>query len=189
MSKYSEMVGNEIVGLSGNKLEVLPDKSIFIQEITSKIGEVFPIVEINDQKPWGGYIRFDNNVAGGFIKEFFPGVSMKEVALDIENIELSPKILIVSPKQRLSWQYHNRRAECWSFLTAGGYHKSEDDNQGEPIYVEPGHFIQFNVGERHRLIGQHTNDYAVVAEIWQHVDPDNTSDEDDIIRIDDDYKR
>ena len=42
-------------------------------------------------------------------------------------------------------------------------------------------------GERHRLIG--LDDYAVVAEIWQHTDANHPSDEDDIIRVQDDFGR
>ena len=42
-------------------------------------------------------------------------------------------------------------------------------------------------GERHRLIG--LTDYVVLAEIWQHTDPNNPSDENDIVRLSDDYGR
>ena len=40
---------------------------------------------------------------------------------------------------------------------------------------------------RHRIIG--TNDYAIVAEIWIHTDKSNPSDENDIIRLQDDFNR
>jgi hypothetical protein len=42
-------------------------------------------------------------------------------------------------------------------------------------------------GERHRLIGFET--WGVVAEFWQHTDPTNPSNEEDIIRLQDDYSR
>ena len=42
-------------------------------------------------------------------------------------------------------------------------------------------------GERHRIIGM--DDYAIVAEIWIHTDKYNPSDEDDIVRLKDDYDR
>ena len=42
-------------------------------------------------------------------------------------------------------------------------------------------------GERHRLIG--LNKTSVVAEIWQHTDATHPSDEDDIIRVQDDFGR
>ena len=41
--------------------------------------------------------------------------------------------------------------------------------------------------ERHRLRG--LDDYSVVAEIWQHTDPNNPTDEEDIIRLQDDFGR
>lgn len=42
-------------------------------------------------------------------------------------------------------------------------------------------------GERHRLIG--TKTWGVVAEIWMHSDSENPSDEDNIVRLQDDYSR
>ena len=42
-------------------------------------------------------------------------------------------------------------------------------------------------GERHRLIG--LEGWGIVAEIWQHTDPENPSDEDDIVRLQDDFGR
>jgi quercetin dioxygenase-like cupin family protein len=52
---------------------------------------------------------------------------------------------------------------------------------------EPGDIIVLKEGERHRLIG--LNDWAVLAEIWQHTDPANPSTEEDIVRIQDDFGR
>ena len=46
--------------------------------------------------------------------------------------------------------------------------------------------LKLNQGVRHRLIG--LDDYAVVAEIWQHTDK-IPSDEEDIIRVQDDFGR
>jgi len=42
-------------------------------------------------------------------------------------------------------------------------------------------------GERHRLI--RLDSWGVVAEIWQHTDKEEPSDEDDIIRLQDDFGR
>jgi len=148
----------------------------------------YSIVEVNDQKPWGAYIRIDGMQADMFVNEFFPGLSPVEARLGVENAELSPKILIVSPTHRLSWQLHDRRAERWTFLTPGGYYKSDTDEQGELHRAEPGDVVQFAQGERHRLAGVDDH-YVVVAEIWQHTKRDNMSDEDDIVRLADDYKR
>jgi hypothetical protein len=41
--------------------------------------------------------------------------------------------------------------------------------------------------ERHRLIG--LDSWAIVAEIWQHTDIENPSNEEDIVRIQDDFGR
>lgn len=146
-------------------------------------------VEVNTEKPWGAYIRFDNENAGPFIREFFPGLSMKEAKLGVESAELSPKILLVSPGERLSLQKHARRAERWCFLTDGAYYKSkDDDNPGELKNAKAGEVVQFEKGEVHRLCGL-DRDAVLVAEIWQHVDQDNPSNEDDIMRLQDDYSR
>ena len=47
--------------------------------------------------------------------------------------------------------------------------------------------IVLQQGEQHRLIG--LDDYFVVTEIWQHSGRDNPSDEEDIIRVQDDFGR
>ncbi len=61
------------------------------------------------------------------------------------------------------------------------------DEQGETKRLLPGSQVVLQIGERHRLVG--LEGYGFVAEIWQHVDPENPSDEDDIVRLQDDYKR
>ena len=53
--------------------------------------------------------------------------------------------------------------------------------------LKEGDEIKLSQGERHRIIG--TDKYAIVAEIWIHTNKDNPSDEDDIVRIKDDYGR
>ena len=49
-----------------------------------------------------------------------------------------------------------------------------------------GEQVRLAQGERHHLIG--LEDYGIVAEIWQHTDS-VPSDEEDIIRVQDDFKR
>lgn len=164
------------------------DKEELIRGIVERIeAEGYSVAELNTEKPWGGYIRIDNEQADTFIQEFFPGITPTEARLG-EDIEVSPKLLIVSAKQRLSWQYHHRRAEKWTFLTPGAYHRSETDEQGEIVEASAGDVVQFDKGERHRLVSTE-NGFTVVAEIWQHTDPDNMSDENDIVRLQDDYDR
>lgn len=148
----------------------------------------YDVVELNADKPWGAYLRIDSNQADQFVKEFFPGLSPEEARMGIEGAELSPKFLVVKPGERLSWQFHHRRAERWCFLTAGAYRKSETDEESERFTAEPGEVVQFQKGERHRLEGM-DSDIVLVAEIWQHADAENPSNEDDIVRLADDYSR
>lgn len=177
---------NELLNLN---VEADITKSDFVQQLKDIINNSeYKIVELNSDKPWGAYFRFGDNQADEFVKEFFPGLSIEEARLNIPDAALSPKFLITAPGQRLSWQYHNRRAERWAFLTDGIYYKSETDEPGELTTAKSGDVVQFLQSERHRLVGA-SDGYTIVAEIWQHVDPLKSSDEDDIIRLADDYSR
>ncbi|MBL8121623.1 hypothetical protein JNM87_02660 [Candidatus Saccharibacteria bacterium] len=144
--------------------------------------------DVDEKKPWGAYYRIVDEEADRFLAEFFPGLDPIEARLGRKDLVLSPKILMVYPGQRLSWQYHNRRAERWRFLTVGGYHRSHSDEQGKPHMAKPDAIVQFATGERHRLIAP-AETYTLVAEIWQHTDAEHPSEEADIIRLADDYNR
>jgi mannose-6-phosphate isomerase len=150
----------------------------------------YEVVELLTNKPWGAMARFDTEHANDFIENFFPGLNPHEARLGHDNMELSPKLLLVTPGERLSWQKHHRRAERWAYITKGGYHKSNNpDETGELIEAMPGMVVQFENGECHRLVGLPGDDYTLVAEIWQHTDNEHPSDENDIVRLQDDYKR
>lgn len=166
------------------------NKNLILDEIVAQAeARGYSIEEVDSSRPWGGFIRLANSDAKKFIEEFFPGLSLEEAQYGVEGAELSPKFLLVSPGQRLSWQRHDRRAERWTFLNQGGYHKSMvDEDQGDLIIANEGDVVQFDCGERHRLVGAESS-FTVVAEIWQHTDPANPSNEDDIVRIQDDYAR
>lgn len=165
------------------------DKSVMIDSIaTSLSAHGYTIAEIDDERPWGGFIKLQNEDAERFVGDFYQGLSLEEAKLGNEQAELSPKILVVAPGQRLSWQYHNRRAERWVFLTKGYLERSMTDESEGVEAVNPFQVVQFAPGERHRLVGQ-KDAYSIVAEIWQHTDPTDLSDEDDIVRLADDYKR
>ena len=149
----------------------------------------YTIADVDSTRPWGGFVRFDYRDGDRFVEEFFPGVDPVAARLGNPDAELSPKILYVEPNQRLSWQRHDRRAERWVFLTSGGYHKSLDPEvMGEMVQANPGDVVQFEAGECHRLVGG-SDGVTLVAEIWQHTDPTMHSDEADITRLQDDYKR
>lgn len=164
-------------------------KEIATKRLTDMIEELgYTIVDADETKPWGAYYRMNDSEVSRFVSEFFPGLSLKEAKLGHDDVGLSPKFLLVMPGHRLSWQYHGRRAERWRFLTDGAYHKSATDDQNERNIVKAGEVVQFSQGERHRLCAD-KNSYTLVAEIWQHTDPDNPSEEADIVRLSDDYQR
>ena len=136
-------------------------------------------------RPWGGFFVLDENQAQQFADIYFEGLDAGPLRIAGK---LSPKILLVKPEARLSWQYHHRRAETWRVLEGPvGIVRSSTDEEGELIYCEAGETIVLEKGERHRLIG--LDNWGVVAEFWQHTDPDHPSDEDDIVRVQDDYAR
>lgn len=146
-------------------------------------GHGYEVVETDLDRPWGGYYRLAETDAADFLKTYFPDFTPVAPAT-----LLSPKYLAVAPGQRLSWQYHHRRGERWHVLTGPvGISTSPDDTESPPIAMASGETIVLEPGERHRLIGQ--TDWGVVAEVWQHTDPAHPSDEDDIVRIQDDYHR
>jgi hypothetical protein len=166
------------------------DKKKLTQDICdSAVSSGYTITEVDTQRPWGAYIRFDDKDAGLLIEDFFSKLDSKDVLLDNNVAGLSPKLLIVSPEARLSWQYHLRRSELWSPINNANYHSSMDDNnQGELQAIDSGDILELSALERHRLVGA-VGIYSVVAEIWQHRYLDNPSTEDDIVRVEDDYSR
>ena len=73
----------------------------------------FQIVESDVKKPWGAYFRVADDEIDRFIVQYFKGVELPKSAVEGNR---SPKILIVAPGRRLSWQYHHRRGEVWRAL-------------------------------------------------------------------------
>ena len=158
----------------------------YLSEIEDEIkGLGFEIIEKDFERPWGGFLVISEKQAQQFADKFFDGINVENIKI---GGKLSPKILIVNPNSKLSWQYHQRRAEIWKvFRGEVGVSRSFDDNQNPLIKLVTGDQIRLKKGERHRLIG--LSDFAVIAEIWQHIDPNNPSDENDIVRLSDDYGR
>jgi len=64
---------------------------------------------------------------------------------------------------------------------------SDTDNEGSTVELNAGDTIRLAQGRRHRLIG--LDDWGIIAEIWQHTDVAHPSDEDDIVRVQDDFGR
>jgi mannose-6-phosphate isomerase-like protein (cupin superfamily) len=136
-------------------------------------------------RPWGGFFVIDEKEAEKFINLYFPHLTKAE--LNISG-KLSPKILVVAPNKRLSWQYHHRRAEIWKLIGGiAGVVTSDTDEEKDTKHLKIGDIIQLKQGERHRLLG--TEGWGIIAEIWRHTDAKNPSDEDDIVRVQDDFGR
>ncbi len=145
----------------------------------------FTIVNKDESRPWGGFYVIDEAQAAQFARHFFPEENLNEIKI---TDKLSPKILIVAPGKRLSWQYHYRRAEIWKCISEKVSVATSDTDEQTHIHIlNKGDIIKLPTGKRHRLIGM--KEWGVVAEIWQHTDESNPSDEDDIIRLQDDYNR
>jgi mannose-6-phosphate isomerase len=146
----------------------------------------FTIAEEDAARPWGAFLRIVNAQADQFIAAYYDGVRVPPSA---QQGERSPKILLVAPQQRLSWQYHDRRSELWRAVSGvvGVYASQTDAQPAEMQTLHVGETIELTQGTRHRLVG--LDGWGAVAEIWIHTDPRHPSNEDDIHRLQDDYAR
>lgn len=138
------------------------------------------------ERPWGGFFKIDKESLDDFLSIYFHGV---ELSFDKTRLNLSPKILVVEPGKKLSWQSHERRSELWRVVKGPvGIFTSPTDEQPEEMGVyNKDETVEMELGTRHRLVGM--DDWGIVAEIWIHSFPENPSDEDDIRRIEDDFGR
>ena len=158
----------------------------YFESIKNKITSLgFEIKSKDFERPWGGFLVINESQTQDFANKFFDGLNIDSLKI---GGKLSPKILIINPNSKLSWQYHNRRAEIWRVYKGSvGVSRSMDNNEKPMIILRENEQIKLNQGERHRLIG--LDGFGIISEIWQHTDPDNPSDEKDIVRLSDDYGR
>ncbi|MEL6638358.1 MAG: phosphoheptose isomerase, partial [Bacteroidota bacterium] len=91
----------------------------------------FRVTHRDLERPWGGFFVIDEEQAEAFIQHFFPE---QDRTVLLEGGRLSPKLLVVAPNKRLSWQYHHRRAELWKVLDRSvGVVRSATDEPGELV--------------------------------------------------------
>jgi mannose-6-phosphate isomerase-like protein (cupin superfamily) len=160
------------------------------EAIFSKAAEMlanlhFEVVHKDDTRPWGGFYVINEAQAEEFAQHFFPEEDFNQLKI---SEKLSPKLLLVAPQKRLSWQYHFRRAEIWRCIDGSvAVATSFTDEESQQTILQIGDKIKLQQGERHRLIG--LEGWGIVAEIWQHTDAENPSNEDDIVRLQDDFGR
>ena len=161
-------------------------KTVVFSEVEKYLqGLGLTVVSKDTNRPWGGFFVIDEKQAHHFGKLFFPGENISDLYI---GTKLSPKILLVQPKTRLSWQYHHRRAEIWRVVTGlAGVVTSNTDQEGVLQELKTGETIRLAQGQRHRLVG--LDGWGIIAEIWQHTDVANPSDEEDIVRVQDDFGR
>ncbi|NQT89074.1 hypothetical protein HQ560_20060 [bacterium] len=158
------------------------------------------IVEMDDERPWGGYVRFHRDSLDAFRKAYWEqslaspwqdmlAVIWAELEASEQDLHLDAKLLLLAPSQRLSLQSHERRSELWRVLEGpltlimGPDPESVRDHE-----VRTGEVVRIPCGSCHRGAAPATG-WAVVAEFWRHEDPDHPTDESDIVRHADDYDR
>lgn len=159
--------------------EIFEQVSAYLQQ------QNFRIASQDHNRPWGGFFVIDEAQSREFIDRYFSHLTEDDLSI---SGKLSPKILVVAPEKRLSWQYHHRRAEIWKLI--GGVAAvitSNDDEEKDIRNLLPGDIVELQQGERHRLIG--LDGWGIVAEIWRHTNADQPSDENDIVRVQDDFGR
>jgi len=163
------------------------DKATVFEKVTAYLDNQSIRIDKKDEgRPWGGFFVIDENEAEKFISLYFPHLTKNDLTI---SGKLSPKILVVAPNKRLSWQYHYRRAEIWKLIGGvAGVVTSDNDEEKHTTHLKIGDIIQLRQGDRHRLIGL-DGGWGIVAEIWQHTDAENPSDEEDIVRLQDDFGR
>ncbi len=165
--------------------EITDKATLFAATADRLQAQGFLLAAQDQTRPWGGFFVIDESQAQAFADTYFDGLPADSLRIAGK---LSPKILLVAPHQRLSWQYHHRRAEIWQVVQGPvGVMRSDTDAEGELGTYQPGEQIVLRQGERHRLVG--LDGWGLLAEIWQHTDASQPSDEDDIVRVQDDFGR
>jgi mannose-6-phosphate isomerase len=101
-----------------------------------------------------------------------------EVLLDDKNVKV--KRITVNPNSRLSYQYHTKRSEVWTIVSGNLTIVLEDIK----MFRGPGQSVRILVGDKHRAWNE-TDEPVVFIE----VQTGTYFGEDDIIRLEDDYKR
>ncbi len=87
----------------------------------------FTVSETNDRRPWGGYLLINPEQTALFIENFFADIVLPSW---LKDKYLSPKIMLWTPGEILSWQYHNRCHEYWKVVKGPvGVYLSDSDLQ------------------------------------------------------------
>ena len=101
-----------------------------------------------------------------------------EILLDTDYTKV--KQITVNPGQKLSYQYHEKRKECWTVVKNNATIILDD----EKVFRSAGESITIPLGSKHRIINE-TDDVLIFVE----VQTGTYFGEDDIIRLEDEYGR
>lgn len=131
--------------------QILTKLEVF-EKIAAQLAEQgFEVIKEDQTRPWGGFFVINENQTPQFAATYFPTIELSTIQI---TQKLSPKILLVAPDKRLSWQYHHRRAEIWRVVSGTvGVVKSNTDEETEVQSYQSGELITLRQGERHRLMG------------------------------------
>ena len=110
-----------------------------------------------EARPWGHFIVLDDEGYG------------------------KVKRIHVNPKQKLSYQSHEKRSEVWVIQQGTG----RAIRDGHEVQVVPGAVVVIEAGRKHRII----NDHDLVPLVFTEVQIGVYYGEDDIVRYEDDYGR
>jgi len=91
------------------------------------------------------------------------------------------KKITVKPGQRLSYQYHQKRAENWTVVVGQALLTID----GVEMIIDEGNSFLIPEEARHRVMNESDTDDLVIIE----VQVGEYFGEDDIVRVDDDYGR
>lgn len=160
-------------------------EDIFAKVLAEVKAHGLRVLREDRERPWGGVLVLDNTQMDLFAQAYFPHIILPRPQ---DRPAMQPRILIVAPGKRFSWQYHKRRAEEWRVLEGPvGVARGFSDQEPQTETVEAGATLRIATGERHRLYG--LKNWGVVPEIWVFTDPTDPSNDDDIVRLADDYNR
>lgn len=112
---------------------------------------------VKEERPWGFYVILDDDKYG------------------------KTKRIHVDPKQRLSYQSHEKRNEVWVIQQGAGKVILND----KEIDVKPGSLVAIPYGVKHRI----ENTHDLVPLVFIEVQFGSYFGEDDIVRYSDDYGR
>ena len=91
------------------------------------------------------------------------------------------KEIVINPMQRFSLQYHNHRSEVWTVVQGNGL--VQLGSESEEIFTED--VIEIIEGEHHRM----TAGEQGITFIEVQLSPTGNFEENDIVRLEDDYGR